>query len=225
MRIPNDILVVAPQYTGANGSVQINDTIREVLINSLDDSTANDTPFLGKQFFSQAYLMVDFDENTFTLWEANATTETNLQTIGNSAGNCTHAAPNVSTHTTSPRSSTVNKSRAHSSLSAGALAGIVVGAALGTTAVGVVGAILILRRRRRNGLNKESSVSFVPQDHHSSNSQKQELDANQVLQEMEASHTHPQELPPDAKPTELSEGTIKHEMASGTRSVAELGSP
>ena len=130
-----------------NGSRVFNQSEREFLYGVTSDQPST----LGRYFLTAAYLMVNHDENTFTLWQANPSTATNLvPTITkDTAENCANVTTNGTvvvngTLTTEPGASdtagasqpeTDAKSDKQIGLSHGALAGI---------AVGVVLAVVIL---------------------------------------------------------------------------------
>ncbi|KAI7278569.1 hypothetical protein KC345_g5896 [Hortaea werneckii] len=146
-RVPNEVLVVGEQFVGSDGKVHTDNAAPLVLMSPTEAENSNDMPIIGMQFFSAAYLMVDLDAGTFTLWQANATTETNIVPIG---GNCTEAnKPSSSTSSSSAAAPTTTKhadsdvasrtaepssisspEASPQTLSTGTIAGIVVGGVL-----------------------------------------------------------------------------------------------
>jgi len=199
--IPNDILIVPPQAISSDGSTHTNDSVRELLISPLAGSLADNTPYLGKQFFSQAYLYMDYEANTFTLWNAKPTTETSLVTLGQNCStavnNATNSQNSPSSSTTATTASSAHLTTRHHSLSSGAIAGIAVGAAIGAAVVSIVAVLLVLRKRRKDRLETNHREDMSPPP------LKPELDAEQFLQEMPASERRPAELPSDTRPLEL----------------------
>ena len=146
--IPNDQLVT-PDYTIAeDGATTFSDNTRVVKIRALQSDNAEDMPILGVPFLTAAYLLVNQDTSTFTIWQSNATSETELVAIDStsstaeSTSTCDatgNAAPADSAPTAAPTDRPdfrENRLRdANGSLSGGTIAGIVVGlvAALGLT--------------------------------------------------------------------------------------------
>lgn len=128
-------------------------TANEVLINSLQDINKNDMPLLGRSFLSSAYLMVDQDNQQFTLAEVNPTS--NQKIITNGPPVC-QSPKSISTPTptsssavgaTSPPAVSPTPANTHRGISTGVVAGAAVG---GVAAVVLcLGALLLLRRRRR----------------------------------------------------------------------------
>jgi hypothetical protein len=72
--VPNDQFMVPFVAIDRNGSRIFNESQREFLMNGLSDQP----PTLGRYFLTAAYLMVDHDANTFTLWQANPTATSQL---------------------------------------------------------------------------------------------------------------------------------------------------
>lgn len=81
VRIPNSQLVQPDQKISDTGDVVSNTSVSNVNLYSLQDVMKNDFPLLGFWFFTAAYLMVNHDAGTFTMWEANPTTDTKLVAI------------------------------------------------------------------------------------------------------------------------------------------------
>ena len=115
----NSQLVLPDLAIASNGDVAYNTSgpYKELLINPLLGNNEQDLPTLGKQFFTSAVLMVDYDANTFTLWKANPTKDTNLLPMSNGAAlpSCSFPSPPAA----------VSAGSAGSKLSGGALAGLV----------------------------------------------------------------------------------------------------
>jgi hypothetical protein len=155
IRIPNSVLVNPDLYIDkTSGALATNNSALELLINSAQNINANDLPIIGRQFFSAAYVMLNQDSNSFTLWEANPTTNTDLVAVDENnapvaqwcSDNTTQTPTNM---TTSPPPPPRQSGRR---LSGGAIAGIVVGTAVG---VGIlIGAALYFllcgRRSKRS---------------------------------------------------------------------------
>jgi hypothetical protein len=119
-------------------------------------------PKFGMTFLSAAYLNVNYDENQFTVWQANPTTNEELVGFGNSIEGCpstTSAGAASSSTGSSPVTSSSGSSSNSSNISGGAIAGIVLGAIAVTAAVALGLFIFCLRRRRDNRKNEQESSS------------------------------------------------------------------
>jgi hypothetical protein len=147
IRIPNDQYVVPFVTFNRNGSRIFNESQREVLIASVDQQPAT----LGRYFLTAAYLMVNHDAGTFTLWQANPSKESELVPVAatQSPSNCNTSGneTSVSTSTPSPPSNTV---------STGAIVGGAVGSFIGLALI--VGVVVFLKKRRRHPLFVPSTV-------------------------------------------------------------------
>ncbi|KAI9777516.1 MAG: hypothetical protein M1839_008810 [Geoglossum umbratile] len=143
IRIPNHQLVVPDLQVGSDGQIQIaNDTTREILLNSLQGVNANDMPLLGQPFLSSSYLLVNNDEQKFTLWKGQPTLNQKLVGIVPST-TCTSVDHHASSTATSQPSKAGKPSP---KVTRGTIAGLVVGLS-GAIAFGTA-AILLWRMRR-----------------------------------------------------------------------------
>lgn len=83
----------------------------DIAMNALQDSNASDVITIGRNFFSAAYISINYDIGTFTMWNANATSNQNLvavDTAGKEQANyCTSQDP-TATATATGASSTAN---------------------------------------------------------------------------------------------------------------------
>lgn len=77
--IPNHQLVIPDRHTNDFGTA----STRELMINPLlsGHQNAQDFPLLGQSFLTSAHIMVNYDKNVFTLWQANATSDEDLVVI------------------------------------------------------------------------------------------------------------------------------------------------
>lgn len=147
IRIPNSQFLVPYVEIARDGTRVSNDSLVDLLVNSIG---GNRTATLGRYFLTAAYLMVDHDANTFTLWQANPSTgrpnlvpvveESTDQSCATSSGGGGGATTNTP--------STPATADPPSSISTGAVVGIAIGSVAGLAAV-VVAAFLVLRRRRK----------------------------------------------------------------------------
>ena len=144
---------MVPDYSiNPQGQYQIgNSSVREVLINSLQDVNKDDLPLLGQSFMSSAYLSVDLDNGVFSLASYKATTDSDIVPLAPSS--C-RAAPSISTSTASsvasenPAASSISSSSAsrHNSSKAGLIAGVVVGVLVATL---IIALLIVWYRRKR----------------------------------------------------------------------------
>ncbi|KAI2473152.1 acid protease [Annulohypoxylon bovei var. microspora] len=147
IRVSNDQYLTPFVDIDEYGSRVVDTSYRELLISNVSDPVAT----LGRYFLTAAYLMVDMDANTFTLWQANPTSDSKLVGLANSGcGNAT--SPDSGT---SP-SSNSQAPQVMSGLSRGSIAGIVVGAVAGFAILGL-GVFFYLRRIRRFRSNQTAT--------------------------------------------------------------------
>lgn len=236
--IPNNLLVVPPgNISGENGAIQYNNSVREVLIGAATGVDASNSGIFGRGFFQMAYLSVDYDAATFTVWQANATTDTNLRAFGDV---CAASATNLdnSTSTNPAQGAKGSSSGAHtvtssvgqndSHLSPGSVAGIVVGCVFGSLLVGLGSTLWCSRRRRLVHQRAGHIISLTEHEY-----QRKEMDVgiyngrvfepmSQDRHEMGAT-SDPSELPDDHRAAELQLWRTK--TGTGNAPPAELGSP
>jgi hypothetical protein len=221
IRIPNGQLVVDnPTYNEDNGKIEDNSTTRNIVINALsNEGNEGDLPLLGRLFLSSAYLMVNHDEDKFTLWQAETEVKPAAlkavaedgQIVENFCANSTNgddATPASSSNSASPTSTS-------DALSGGAIAGI---------AFGGVGAIAILtsfayfflyrRRKRRDGVVITGDYKDSPPPEYRS------IGGSVIPQ-------YPLELAPEERATMLAatpEPSELHSNAVGASGLTELSS-
>jgi hypothetical protein len=152
--IPNHQLVIPDISIDISGNTVFNSSTREVMLNSLQASNADDMPMLGMTFLTSAYLSVNHDRGTFSLWQANPTTDKKLIGIGQNSNGCLGAATNTTSVTSSPSPS---HKPSPSPISAGAIAGVVVVAAVALTAI-VVGCLYMRRKTKRNRVRRKAAL-------------------------------------------------------------------
>lgn len=150
---------MVPQYGYNTQGVEVDynaTDVAEVLINSLQEINKNDMPILGRAFLTSAYLMVDTENQQFTLARANATNAEKIVPLGppacQSPKSTATPIPTVSTAASATGPTTVSSTPpipaiTHQGVSKGVIAGATVG---GAAAIAIcLGALLLLRRRRR----------------------------------------------------------------------------
>ncbi|KAB8349635.1 hypothetical protein FH972_023654 [Carpinus fangiana] len=190
VRVPNSQLVT-PDFSLANdGTITANESTAEIRVNVLQDGNANDLTMLGRPFLSAAYLMVNHDEKTFTLWKTNPTTDEDLVAISSTSGCTTEGL-----QTPSQQASDNNGM----ALSTGAIAGIAVGAAVVVLAVLGAIAFFALRRRKRQGQGAPSYGYKTAPSEIGEPVSKHGAEADSY----EVPHSESYELSGHSKPTEL----------------------
>ncbi|KAF2868257.1 aspartic peptidase domain-containing protein [Massariosphaeria phaeospora] len=171
IRIPNTELVVPDRSIApSDGQIVTNDTVRNLVLNPIQAGNVNDLPVIGRLFFSSAYLSVNHDTETFSLWQADTKAE-----LGNIAGldeknqindvfcaaesHGTSEVPGPRATSTPTPTSTPRSSAAP--LSGGRIAGIVVGIVIGLLIVATL-IFLVLRRNRRGVQVREDGKEDTP---------------------------------------------------------------
>lgn len=221
--IPNDVLVVPDQFVDSSGVVRGNSSAATLLISPNDGPNVNDVPLIGMAFFSGAYLTVDLDNRTWSVWPAKATTETDLIAIGGSCGDATNTTSqntgpqdNQSGSISSPLSSASATPEA-TPLSTGAIAGISVGsAAAGLSVVGLA-VLLMFKQRRSHRIHEMPSTKSITG---SFSSHDPIMFGHVPMQEMAGSQTVPYELRSKEKPAELAYHGWRDTKWASTRSHA-----
>lgn len=160
--VANDQLVV-PDYVVLGNETVSSHTTREVQVGV---PTGGDQPewmtYLGQPFFTAAYLMVNQDQGTFSIWQNNPTHEEDYHTIDSSGSVCMR-----STSDTESRPKTTNDDQ-DKALSTGAIVGIVIGVVAFTAIIATLLATLVYRRKvqklQATGMRKERPpIRWAPQ--------------------------------------------------------------
>lgn len=158
--MPNDQFVVPFVTYEGNGSRIFNDSQKEVLISRLGEQTVT----LGRYFLTASYIMVDYEENTFTMWNANPTTASNLKPVVRK--DMINLCSNSSTVTDADApltSATPSMPSSPSGLSTAAMAGVIVGAAVAVL-VTALAAFFFWRKRRQQA--RLSPPVLPPKERH-----------------------------------------------------------
>ncbi|KAK1830852.1 aspartic peptidase domain-containing protein [Podospora conica] len=148
VRVPNSQFLTPFVEVVRNGSRVVDRSKRELLMNGLADQPAT----LGRYFFTSAYLMVDHDAKTFTMWQANPSTKSSLVAVSSKADGCgeggTGAGTGSGTGTAANPSSTGTGESApqETPTNIGAIAGGIAG---GVVVLAIIAAVLLMRRRRK----------------------------------------------------------------------------
>jgi hypothetical protein len=174
--LSNDILILPQEYVASDGAFKTDASAPGILLAPTSNGNVNDVSIIGRPFFSAAYIMVDLDAETWTLWQANATTDTRLVSVG---GGCAEK-PKVNTKppeitpsgvvATNGSTSRANETadipatsapvnQTSTGLNVGAIAGIAVGAVFGSGLL--AGALVICWLRGRRQTKRSTSETDI----------------------------------------------------------------
>lgn len=136
--------------------------VRLMSFSSLDDAQQKALPVLGRNFLSAAYLMVDNDQQQFTLWQGQPSVSQDLRV----AGPPTCSSSSVPTPSASKPTTNISEAvplPSNGSLSKGAIAGVLIAAlSIVATCFGI-GYLLARKRSQKQrrevvDINKHSSM-------------------------------------------------------------------
>jgi hypothetical protein len=216
IRIPNSQLAIPDRTIANDGHQTSNMSVRDLMLYSLQDVNKDDVPRLGRVFFSSAYLWVNNNDRTFTIWEANPTEDSDLVSVVDSDLSTTcgtsRVIPPTLTNTTTATATATNAissdtqtAAKNKALSKGALGGIIAG---GTVVLGIIVAVvwyfcLYKRFRRNTGELLSYDLSEAPPQY------------NTRTPMMEMMGAEPSEMKGDEQqPQELWSGTHVYELSS-----------
>ncbi|VUC33692.1 unnamed protein product [Clonostachys rosea] len=203
IRVPNSQYMPPFVDIERNGSRIFKNETRELLINGVDNQPAT----LGRYFFTSAYLMVDHDAGTFTLWKANPSKTSKLVKVTDlkTSTQCT----NNPAATEQPTEEAAAQPRASGAVIGGSVAGGVVGLALIVLAV-----FFFLRHKQRS--NNVEDASRAESLGHSPGGYKSPVYAQAAKDNWQRGSYHvPQELP--------GSNPVPFEFEGSTQSVYEMG--
>lgn len=177
-----------------DGNLYANASRPVIRVNSLQNTTANVLPILGRYFLTGAYLMGNYGAGKFTIWQANPTTDQSLVAVndGNEVFDPSKTCATTPTASLSPNGSTGGTDKAsgssgNSMLSSGAIAGIAVGAAVAVLACAASIWLFVRKNRaswnQREGRRAEDAV------------QEPKADGEAAYPAQGTPHFIPQELP------------------------------
>lgn len=200
------------QYIGADitinkttGALEANSTGPVVAMYAYDTASADYAQKIGRNLFSAAYLMVNYDAGEFTIWNANPTADQDLVAV-DSAGaelnslcprsneTATVTAAGATASNTSASTATSAPATENTSVSPRVIAGGVVGGVVGIAALAAV-AWLVLRRRK--AARKDPGVAEPDMDH--SGSKKSRASSGMLEGGVAASSTDAHEIGGSAK--------------------------
>lgn len=147
----------------SSGKIIANNSAKNLVIES--ESVDNRFPTLNRLFLSSAYLMVNYDANTFTIWQAETNFDSSsLQPVGGDGelvGEVCDGPANTGGESSStPSASSTPDSSSGKTLSGGAIGGIVVGVLFG---VGMCIFLAFWIWRRKHSPLENAAVSFQPE--------------------------------------------------------------
>lgn len=228
-RISNDLLVLPEETVSSDGTYQRNTSAPGIQLTPTFDINVNDVPWIGRPFFSAAYLMVDLDAGTWTLWQANATTDSRLISVNSSCDDTSKVKPSstevskpsdAGTDEPKPNRTTDSASSAapetdplvtehrEEGLKHAAIAGIAVGAAAGSALLmGVVALYCWKKRWQRKRAPDGSNIALTaydPGSEHSTPIWHEKSAAS--IQEMSALQIYSHELNAVERPSEAPGG-------------------
>lgn len=158
--IPSDQLVMPHmEINGPSGEITANNTEPDLLVDSLQDVSRDDITHIGVQFFTSAYLHVNYDTNTFSLWEANPTSRESIVAVDEHGTETSTfcAASSVSSTTGAP----IPTKSTH--IAAGTIAGATVGAVVGCAGLAFL-CIFLCRKKKQSKPTKEQPSVTQEQD-------------------------------------------------------------
>ncbi|KAI1204968.1 acid protease [Annulohypoxylon truncatum] len=202
VRVANDQLVVPDvDINPSTGELIANYTNPDLVINGLQNISANDMPQLGRQFLSAAYVMVNQDTRQFSLWAANPVSGEDLVAVDvNNVDITTICESNASTiiSSSSPTPTPSPEKTSHSS--PGKIAGAVVGSIGGLAILGVIAFWIIKKREASSEVSEQNEViqPYVENERSQpfSAESKSELPDNSFLVPVELEHPTHRSLPP-----------------------------
>lgn len=220
--IPNDALVVPDQYTDSSGEIRANSSAEMLFLGPNYGVNSNDPLLIGAPFFSGAYLTVNLDNRTWSIWPVKDTTESRIIAIGEDCERDNNTFSGTTDSMDQP------ENIPSPGLSVAEIAGIVASAACaGLLLVGAVVYFIHKSRRARGsashgGTSFESAQSslFHPQKWNGS-TQFLHYGASGV-QEMSAGQMSPAELRADTEPVELACRNGRYSSLGGKQEVFEL---
>ncbi|KAG4279220.1 hypothetical protein FPRO04_05761 [Fusarium proliferatum] len=153
IRVPNNQYMIPTVDIASNGSRTTDTSKRDILITDIED----EPPILGRYFLTAAYLMVNHDAGTFTLWQANATRERSLVKVfdeetGKKCENTRGVIqPSASYTGSASQSSRPDKGIGSNSgsPSGAVIGGAVVGAVAGAVLIGLGITYFLIRKKRK----------------------------------------------------------------------------
>lgn len=237
--MPNSQFLTPFVQIGYDGTRYYNESIKEFLFNP----TSGQPSTLGRYFFTAAYLMVNHDANSFTMWQGNPTSASTLvpvmneetaEACGNNVTGVVQQSATATVTAAATSSGGASASRGTTGhVSAGAIAGGVVGGVAALVLIGVAAVFLVRRRRQTRQATHESlsggTADGDDQDARTSlagGAQGQVAgDKPHKLTDWGSPMGSPQELESTRPPSELPPSSRPSEVDGQSKGVSTWGSP
>jgi len=183
--LSNDILILPREYVASDKAFKTDSSAPDILFWPTSSINVNDVSIIGRPFFSDAYIMVDLDVETWTMWQANASTDTRLVSVGEECAERpkVNIAPpkivpssTVATNETTPSgNSTIStptetpaERESSTGVKVGVIAGIVVGGVPGSELLAAALVICWMRKRRQTKRStSETDIALTKYGHES----------------------------------------------------------
>lgn len=168
IRVPNDQFMTPFVDINRSGKRVVDKSKREFLMNPLGVQPAT----LGRYFLTAAYLMVNHDANSFTLWQANPTSSSDLVPVYDkeAADKCNGDVPGLVQPSASASQSSAptgdaqdNRGNSSDATSEAGVSSATIGGAVGggVGALVIVGALafFFIQRRRRQKMDVTANIA------------------------------------------------------------------
>jgi LPXTG-motif cell wall-anchored protein len=157
--------IVQPDATIlSDGSINYNDTVNEVNVIGLLPPNAKDTVQLGRQFLSGAYLMVNEDHGTFTLWQVTGGSDKSLVAVDENNVVSTPTCSSTAVTSPLPTGSLSSSPSAHPSppkSTTSSIVGPVVGAIAGVVLLVALGVFFWMRKRKNKAVRAADNSPYA----------------------------------------------------------------
>jgi hypothetical protein len=183
--LSNDILILPQEYVASDGAFKTDSSAPGILFAPTSNINVNDVSIIGRPFFSAAYIMVDLDAETWTMWQANVTTDSRLVSVGEECAEkpkvntappkimppgtiATNETTSSGNNTASTPTEPVPEKQPSTGMSVGVIAGIVVGGVVGSALLAAALVICWLRKRRQTKRStSETDIALTKYGHES----------------------------------------------------------
>ncbi|KAH6848028.1 aspartic peptidase domain-containing protein [Chaetomium sp. MPI-CAGE-AT-0009] len=206
IRVPNNQFIVPRVDYSEDGSRVLNESQKDLLVFGV----GNQPSTLGRYFLTSAYLMVDHEAGTFTMWQGNPSTKSSLVSVSSTTEGCDPESSgggsgntdsgNTDGGDTGPGSDPPTET----SMSTGAIVGAAVGGAAGLACIVALVLFLLRKRRRQRGME---TAGFLSDD----------AGAAYIS-------SGPKEIADSSRTTELAGGELRPELSSDFRGYELHGS-
>ena len=140
IRVPNSQFLTPFVDIARGGSRVFNNSVKELLVNGVGNQPAT----LGRYFFTSAYLMVNQEKETFTLWQANPSNSSTITAVHpESDGACSDQEDQTGGTDIAPGQGEEGQQGVPKGIIGGVVAAVVV------VALGVAGLYFFVRHRRK----------------------------------------------------------------------------